>query len=549
MISFLFRNYDFDRKKISELTRKLLPYFGIVLVSVVVGTFSIRIDAFERFYEFSRTHENWELDEIMVVWFFCIVCILAMALVSTRRDLKANKQSQERIRDMARQDLLTGLPNRLFFESELENRLSHARRYAHSLAIVVLDLDHLKPINDLNGYRAGDRIVQDVANRLRHKVRAHDLVARLGGDEFALAITIERDVNELTPFIRRLLSVIAQPITLETQRVNVTASAGLAVFPTDATNVRDLLQHASLAMHESKGKGRNKVTFFNADLDRTHRDFAKLQLDMKRAIRHQEFVPFFQPLISLDDNRLAGFEMLARWDNPEKGILAPGAFLNVVEDMGLIGDMFWSIFRQACKDVRSWCKPLPISVNLSPIQFLDPELGDKILHILDETGLATDRLVLEITENTLINDIDATRKIIKLLREKGVRFSLDDFGAGYASFHHLNQLPFDTIKIDGSFIESFRENADSLKIMSSIIGLCQSLGKKTTAECVEMAEDVRWLKSLGCTYAQGYLYSQPVNAEGAARMVELWSERECLGPLTIDGDVAFDTSKTNISLQ
>lgn len=507
----------------NEITRRLfsrwMPYIVALACGVAADLVLSKYDAFEHVYAYTRAHEDWELDELFIAVFIAIVVLLAMVAIRARREISRRRYQEARIRSLARHDLLTGLPNRLFLEEELGRRISDAGRRGTELAIAVLRVHGLKAINDLNGYGSGDYILQEVALRLRRSIRPHDTVVRLDGNEFALVLVIDRDAKRTSRAAERILASVAEPIYINGQSTDVEASIGIAIFPTDTSDHEKLLQYAGVAANQSKQRGPNTTTFFDASLNDAQRQYAALRTDIRRALAEHEFVPYFQPLVRLADDELAGFEVLARWQHPTEGVLSPVSFVEAAENMGLIGDIFWQLLAHACDTVRAWPVPLPIAVNVSPTQLRDAEFGARVLDLLQQRELPADRIILEVTESALIDDIDDARRVVEFLKGHGIRFSLDDFGTGYSSLHHLKQLPFDTIKIDRSFVTDFAQDPEKLQIVSSIIGLCRGLGLKTTGEGVETIQDADGLRSLGCTYGQGYLFARPMCASAAADYV------------------------------
>lgn len=513
---------------------RVSTYLAIALVGVVTGIFLMKVDAFEHLNGYTRRYENWEFDEILIAVLASMFILLSLTIFRMRGEMKARRLEMSRADNLSHYDQLTGLPNRHFFREELDRRISEARRQDHFLAVIMVDIHGLKSVNDLYGYEAGDRYLQAVTKRIQEKKRLHDVVARLDGDEFAIILTMDREIGDVGRAAKRILANVSRPVAIDGNSAEFTASLGIAVYPMDALDHSKLLQYASSAMHQAKASSNNQIAFFDAEMNAEHCAYADLQRDIRRALREDEFIPFFQPLIGLQDNHLRCFEVLARWNHKDRGLLAPEHFISAAEDMRLIDDIFWTILTQSCELAKSWPDSISIAVNVSSVQFVDLQLGQKILDVLKKTGFPSSRLVLEITESALISDLDAVRKIITYLRDHDVRLSLDDFGTGYSSLQYLQQLPFDSVKIDQSFVGSFSNSHDNLMIVSSIIALSRSLGLKTTAEGVESESDLEVLKTLGCTFAQGYLFSKPVGAGIANRMVEIWTHQECSGAIGID---------------
>lgn len=518
----------------SGFIRHVAPYLTILGFGVLLTAFLIRVDAFEAIHDFTRAHEDWELDELIVTAFSAPFVIMAMTIVKMRREIDKRQSEERRASQIARHDLLTGLPNRQYFEQELERRISIAKDRDSLVAVMIFDVDGFKRINDLYGYEAGDALLQKISTRIQSAVRMHDVVARLDGDEFALILNLARGADEALRAAEKILFKAARTETVAEAEADITANIGVAIYPRDTEDAIQLLQYAAMAMREAKGNIKEPIAFFDPSLNTEKSAYAKLRKDIRRAIEDETFVPYFQPIISLEDNKLKSFEVLARWEHPERGLLPPGAFISAAEEMSLIDDIFWRILRASCEIAAQWPKSISIAINLSPVQFADDELGEKVLHVLKLTGLSPRQLIIEITETALIADMDAAQKAINFLQKKGIRFALDDFGTGYSSLQYLYQLQFDTIKIDRSFIASYENSQESALIVSSIVALSKSLGLKTTAEGVENLTDIDWLKELGCTFAQGYLFSKPVPAEKASKLVKTYSRRAIKGEMTTD---------------
>jgi diguanylate cyclase (GGDEF)-like protein len=497
-------------------------YLVIIALAVAMQAFLIYIDAFDLIYEYTRAHEEWELDEVFAIFIVATFALSAVLFLRARRlaeEIERRTAAESRANQLARHDPLTGLPNRRLFREDLERRTRQSAEGGIDCAVLVLDLDYFKPINDLYGHHAGDRLLQAVADRLEGIVRAEDTVARLGGDEFAIAAS-GRGVGEIAlRLVDRLRTELAAPFALGDIVAEIGCSIGVALFPDDASDPDLLLRRADMAMYRAKTAGRGTHAFFDMAMDHAFRERATLEADLRRGLRNGEIVPFYQPLFELASKRLLGFEALARWRHPSRGILLPETFIQLAEDIGLIGDLMAHLLRRAIEDALKWDPRLRLSINVSPVQFKDKLLAERILAVLAERGFPAERLEVEITEAALVADVEAARAIMAVLKGRGVKIALDDFGTGYSSLHHLRELPFDSLKIDRSFVTSGREDAESAKIVTAIIGLSHNLGLPTTAEGVESADDAAWLLEQGCDLGQGFYFAQPMDSRATSAFI------------------------------
>lgn len=496
------------------------PYLAVLVLGVMATFILVVFDAFESFYQFTRAHEEWELDELTIAGFSILLVLLAMMVIRVQREVGRRRHEEIRLHNLMRHDPLTGLPNRIYLEEELLRRMGDGRRLGTRFAVVILHFDGIDQIIDLKGHLAGDEVLRTIANRLRKEMQPDDLITRLPGHEFALVIAVDEDAGALPFITSRIRDLVKGPIKVDTFSATLTTSVGVAVYPADATGRENLLQYASVAAHQSRAVSGNATTYYDPQLDEVQRQHAELKADILEALKDHQFIPFFQPLVCLGNGRLAGFEVLARWKHPSRGLLPSRDFISVAEETGQIGDIFWELLRQVSKEAHTWPESIPIAVNVSPVQLSDDQFAATLLTMLRAESLNPKRLVIEVTENALVGDMVTVRDTMALLKGHGIRFSLDDFGTGYSSLHCLSQLPFDTIKIDKSFVTSFHKNNGNYQIVSSIIRLCRSLGLKTTGEGVETLEEATELQKLGCTYGQGYLFSKPVYPAQATRIVE-----------------------------
>lgn len=421
-------------------------------------------------------------------------------------------EKQEEVTRLALHDPLTGLANRRYLHLQLESAIARAARDQTGFALLMIGLDGFKPVNDRHGHAAGDEVLMEVSRRLNALVRKGEIVARLGGDEFVVVLNPSTADDAPIRTAHRLIASLSERIVLPQGEVRVSASVGVALFPTDCTHTDDLIRKADVALYRAKNEARGDVRFFQQSMDEDVREREALELDLRTAIANGAVVPYFQPLIDLASGELTGFEVLARWPHPTRGLIPPSTFVPIAEDSGQIDALTVSVMRAALLAALKWDPRLTIAVNIAPQQLKSDTLIERLLGVLRETGFPPQRFEVEITENALIGDLDLARRIVLGLKAHGIRVALDDFGTGYSSLSHLSELPFDKLKIDRSFIHTMHGRPESATIVNAIIGLGRSLNMPTTAEGIESVADAELLTSLGCTVGQGYLYSRPVPA-------------------------------------
>jgi diguanylate cyclase (GGDEF)-like protein len=423
----------------------------------------------------------------------------------------AIEERERKIIHVGLHDGLTGLPNRKLFTEQLESLLTR-RRGDERLLIAYVDLDDFKVVNDTLGHPAGDSLLRQVADHLCDAI-PDALVARLGGDEFAILIDgIEANTNlaSLADDIRRQLN---RSITLEGQQTDLSASLGIAVAPGDGDDGTTLMKNADLALYRAKKEGKSTYHFFEPSLDEQARRRRKMELDLRLGLKEGHFELNFQPLYSVKEERITGFEALVRWNHPEDGRIGPVEFIPLAEETGLIVPLGEWVLREACRQASAWPEDVSVAVNISPKQFTYPGLSSTIMQALGSTGINPNRLELEITESIFISDVEKTMAALHNLRTLGVRIALDDFGTGYSSLSYLRSFPFDKVKIDRSFVEDLGGDGNGHAVIRAITALADALGMDTLAEGVEIQEQYDVLKREGCQYIQGYLFSAPVNAE------------------------------------
>jgi diguanylate cyclase (GGDEF)-like protein len=446
----------------------------------------------------------------------CIaITVQAMAdggTVTTHQDITEQRRSEAKIAHMALHDTLTGLPNRVLLNERLEHALSRVRR-DEIVATHIFDLDHFKTVNDTLGHPAGDKLLTMAADRLRTLVRESDTIARMGGDEFAIVQVGIAQPADATSLAQRIIAVVSEPYDIDGHQVVIGASVGIAVGPNDGKNPEQIIRNADLALYRAKGDGRNTYRFFEPEMDAQMQARRELESDLRKALPANEFELYYQPVVDLASNEISGFEALIRWHHPSKGMIAPNTFIPLTEEIGLIIPLGEWALRDACATAARWPAHLKIAVNLSPAQFRSPGLLQAIVGALASSGLAPDRLELEITEKILLQDSEATLAMLYSLRELGVRIAMDDFGTGYSSLSYLQSFPFDKIKIDRSFVRDIAESTGSLNIVRAVAALAKGLGMTATAEGVETEQQLDTIRAEGCTEMQGYLFSRPLPAQ------------------------------------
>jgi diguanylate cyclase (GGDEF)-like protein/PAS domain S-box-containing protein len=438
--------------------------------------------------------------------------------LSTHEDITARREAEAQIAHMAHYDALTDLPNRVLFREHLVKALESIDR--GKLAVLCVDLDRFKSVNDTLGHAIGDALLRAVGDRLQASARPTDLVARLGGDEFAIVQTETEQPFGATALATRLIAEIAKPFELDGHQVMIDASVGISIAPSDGSDPDKLLKSADMALYRAKNDGRDSYRFFEPDMDARMQLRRQLELDLRRAVTLGEFEVYYQPLVTLKTGKITGFEALLRWHHPKRGVIPPMEFIPVAEEIGLIGQIGAWVLKQACLEAATWPDDIHIAVNLSPAQFKHRAVVLDVVAALGASGLPAHRLEVEITETVLLQDTEATVGILDELHNLGVHISMDDFGTGYSSLAYLQKFPFDKIKIDRSFVKDLSERPQSIAIIRAVTAMSISLGMKTTAEGVETEEELQTLKEEGCTEVQGYLFSKPVPAAQAAKLLQ-----------------------------
>ena len=432
--------------------------------------------------------------------------------VATHEDITERRSIELRLAHMAHHDALTGLPNRALLRERLEAATADTFGDVRQVAIILLDLDRFKEVNDTLGHASGDTLLRQVAERLVGCIPPTDTIARLGGDEFAIVQKITSRL-EVTALAGRIQDAIAMPFLLNEHQVAIGTSMGIAIAPQDGTDLDHLMKNADLALYLAKKEGRGRLRFFDPAMDRRLHERRGLEHDLKAAVAANQFTLLYQPLVNVARGEICGFEGLLRWSHPIRGNILPGAFIPLAEETGLIGPIGAWALKEACSQAVSWPSHLKVAVNVSAAQFKSRDLVGLVIRSLAASGLSPQRLELEITETVMLQDEAAAFDTISRLHELGVHIALDDFGTGYSSLSNLRKFPFDKIKIDQSFIKDLSlTNVDAVAVVRSITQLGESLKMRTTAEGVETEEQLDYVRALGCTEAQGFLLSPPVRA-------------------------------------
>ncbi|MBX9646405.1 MAG: EAL domain-containing protein [Xanthobacteraceae bacterium] len=430
------------------------------------------------------------------------------AVLLALMDITERKRAEARLAFIAQHDGLTGLPNRVSLRQKLDDLLAHTRRSGDKAAVLILDIDQFKAVNDSLGHAIGDKLLESVAKRLKSTLRDGDAVARLGSDEFALVqIGVSRP-DDAVLLAKRVLEALSEPYLLEGHSIISSASIGIAMAPSDGDDTERILKNANLALSRAKSEGGGTFSFFEAGMDARAQKRRRIETELRTAIDNEVLQPYYQPLIDLKSGRITGLETLVRWPHPDRGMISPAEFIPVAEETGLINPLGWMILKRACADAARWPDPVHVAVNLSPLQFRNGNLLNSVMEVLKQTGLDPKRLELEITETLLLERSDQVIATLHALRALGISISMDDFGTGYSSLSYLRSFPFDKIKIDQSFVRGLASNRDAQAIVRSIVSLGQGLGVTITAEGVETEDELGWLRSEGCHEGQGFLFSR-----------------------------------------
>lgn len=447
---------------------------------------------------------------------------LAQAVGELREQIRERERIEQKLMHQAQHDSLTGLPNRSFLYEALNRAIARRKRNPqHSFAVLFLDLDRFKVINDSVGHHAGDETLRQAGARLRACVRPFDVVARLGGDEFALLLEDVHLPEEACHLAQRVIEVLRQPMQIDGRELFTSASVGIALGHERYQRAEEMLRDSDVAMYRAKTNGRQRFEIFDEQLQSETLELLELESDLRRAIRRSEFEPYFQPIVRLQDRRVVGYEALLRWRHPRRGVLAPGEFLDVAEESGSVEEIDWQIYEKTCRRVRALGDDMGyVTLNVSPRHFRSPTLAGQMLDLLDAHRLPHERIRLEVTEGALLDNPEQVRSTLEALREAGVLAALDDFGTGYSSLSYLHRFPLRALKIDRSFVAALRhgDGAGSEAVVRAVLAMAGTLGMEVIAEGIETREQCEYLREIGCEHGQGYLFSP-------ARPASEWAAR------------------------
>jgi diguanylate cyclase (GGDEF)-like protein len=481
---------------------------------------------FAQLASIANTHEaelvtDSQRELIQLHWRFSgvaagLILFGALLLGLLDRQLRLLERARQKMYALAHQDALTDLANRVLLHEQLEQALAVAEHQGRTIALLCIDLDRFKEVNDSFGHQMGDALLKIVADRLRGCVWEGDLVARLGGDEFAVLQVAAGKIPDCAGLASHIIDAVGAPYDIDGQEIVIGVSVGIAMAPEGRGTASQLMKQADMALYQAKADGRGRFRFFEQEMDAQLQARRALEIDLRKALANGEFELFYQPQINIQANEISGFEALLRWRHPEWGLVSPGRFIPIAEDIGLITSIGDWVIEQACREAVTWPEGLKVAVNLSPMQFRNEGLVRRVRTALAQSGLDPRRLELEITETTLLQDNDATVAILHQLRQLGVRFAMDDFGTGYSSLSYLRSFPFDKIKIDQSFVQEISSRSDCLTIVQSIASLGAGLDMSTVAEGVETEEQYLQLRSAGFTEVQGYYFGRPKPARELA---------------------------------
>ncbi len=513
-----------DRGSVTQAQSRRVGIDLAIAAALTFGSFiaCATTDAFETFQEVSRDYEYLELDEALIALLSLGLGAIFFALrrlQDQRREMVSRIDAEARSARLAMHDDLTGLPNRRLFRDRLRTAIERVSRYDEMIAVMVLDIDRFKPVNDLHGHGAGDRLLVTISERFTRVLRKHDTLARVGGDEFTICQVALGSRSDAVSVAERLVKALEGPIEIDGKSLIVGVSIGVCLGNAEIRDPNELIRRASVALRKAKKRSGSGYYFYDQQLDVSLALRATLERELRGAIEAAEIVPHYQPIIDLASGKIICFEALARWHSATRGFVSPEDFIAVAEDSNQIMELSELMLRQACRDAKSWPEDILLSINISPLQFRDNRLDEEILAILDSEGFPPERLEVEVTENALVEDPDLADRILMSLKARGVRTSLDDFGTGHSSLVRLRDLAFDKIKIDRSFVSDLTGNSQNAAIVEAVLAMGNSLGLPTAAEGIEDDTHLETLREKGCVLGQGYHFSRPVPAADVGRLI------------------------------
>ncbi len=454
---------------------------------------------------------------------------LESVVTNLHREIEERRIAEERIRHLAQHDSLTGLPNRSLFDQRLEAQLAKSSVTGRKLAVLFIDLDRFKHINDSLGHHEGDMLLRTLAERLRQASGHDNTLARIGGDEFVVLLNNVEPYERIEQLIHRMQNALQPPVHVGMHEFSISASIGVAIYPHDGNDIQTLIKHANTAMYRAKANGGNRYHFYNHHLDREAVERIELRNALYQALRNQEFELHYQPQVSVSEARILGVEALIRWHRPGKGMVSPACFIPLAEECGLINEIGSWVLESACAQLKAWQQAgmdLRVAVNLSAAQLDDPGFYEQLEGCLERHGLQPQQLELELTESILMKQVDHTVELLNRLDRLGVHLSIDDFGTGYSSLSYLKRFPLDTLKIDQSFVRDLCIDQDDAVICRTIISMANNLNLTVTAEGVEQADQLNKLAEFGCDLYQGYLFSRPLPSQEITRLCQEYTPPE-----------------------
>lgn len=544
-MSYLHVNFDqsecymalHNEPKILQVLRNWAIPLLFMVSAIVTWPILAELELFEEFYEFSRKHEDWDLDELAMLIVNLSIALFASVVFQWSKIKKMSNQRElerQRAERNACHDPLTGLMNRRAFTDAL-SQISMQAKAGENRVMAVIDLDRFKPVNDLFGHAAGDATLNVVADRLHDAIGAQSVLARIGGDEFAVVFHASNGPAAVERLIRQLVHFLEEAIEFDNHQIFIGCSIGLVNWDC-TTSPDEAARKADKALYSAKEKGKGQFAWYDAELDQQSHERAEIEADLHTAIMMSEIEPWFQPIIQIGTNRLVGFEVLARWTHKTRGQIPPDVFIEIAEDSGQIGKLGYALLQKACLSARDWEKELTVSFNISPHQFHDPRLVDRIKEIVEDCEFDPNRLTIEVTESSVIQDFGAASEKLTALKKLGVAVALDDFGTGYSSLASLRNLPFDRIKIDRSFVTDIAREPQNQRIVSGIMALANGLDLAVTAEGIESFDDLAFLHALDCPLGQGFLFDKALPAQQVGWFLESkWSDLK-VDPICSDQD-------------
>jgi diguanylate cyclase (GGDEF)-like protein len=512
-------------RRLAILYRPNIQDLSFVFACVLVAGFLLfETNVFMHEGTANPAEKALDLNEVLVLGALLTVGLLGFTwrlLSAQKKETHMRSLAEQHARELASQDALTGLANRRRFNDALSAALAAPPRADGTHALLMLDLNGFKKVNDVYGHGTGDQALIIVAQRLAAVARQGDLVARLGGDEFAILSQHLAGPEAATGIALRVIEALDSPLAIGSVQHHIGAAIGICLIPFDGESGEEAVRRADVALYKAKADGKPSLRFFEPEMDRHVLERELMERELRAAVANEDIHPFFQPLIDLSTKEVIGFEALARWKHATLGDIPPDRFIPLAEDSGLIAGLTDQLLRASCLAAAQWPANITLAFNVSPIQLKDRTFGLRVLRILAETGLSPHRLEVEITESALVRDLEAVREVLGSLQEAGIRVALDDFGTGYSSLYHLRNYKVDKIKIDRSFIETLGSERESNEIVSALIGLGHGLGLTITAEGIEEDSQLADLLSKGCGQGQGYLFSKAVSAEAAMGLLAL----------------------------